>query len=199
MLRYLFLAIIFLTTPQTLLAGVDEDGYNEYTIRPSDIPKDAPRFEEYPAKPFCGPNAAPDLRSHPRSRMYRTSLKLWAREKPNFAGHFILANWGCGTDCTALAIIDARSGKIHHPTGLTFNVAVNVHHDLLNPAANLIDAWHGTRAISCRVESRLLIVIGMPEEKVVEREIHYYVWEGDHLKRVRFVKKPWYPEARTGK
>ena len=198
MLRYIFLAIILLAVPQTLIAGVDGDGYNEYTIRPSDIPPDAPRFEEYPAILYNGPNAPPDLRSHRRSRMYRTRLKAWAHEKPNFAGHFILANWGCGTDCTELAIIDARTGKIYHPTGVTSNVAVNVHHDLLKPSANLIDAWHGSGAISYRVDSRLLIVIGMPEEMEEERGIHYYIWEGDHSKQVRFVRKAWYPKDRTG-
>jgi hypothetical protein len=194
MLRTILLVIIVLTISQNLFVAVNEDGYNEYTIRPSDIPKDAPRFEHYPAKRYYGPNAASDLRSNSRSWEFRSRLKAWAREKPNFAGHFILAEWGCGTDCTELAIINAKTGKIYHPTGMTYNAAVNIHSDLLNLTDKKTDVWHGSGAIHYRADSRLLIVIGMPEERAGDRGISYYLWKEDHLERIRFVKKAWYPK-----
>ena len=74
---------------------------------------------------------------------------------------------------------------------MTYNAAVNVHDDLLNLAVRRIDDWHGSGGISYKVDSRLLIIIGMPEERVEDRGISYYVWEEDHLKMVRFVKKTW--------
>jgi hypothetical protein len=172
------------------LAETDEDGYNEITIHPSDIPTDAPRFKDYPAKIFSGKNAAPNLRSDSKTKMYRSRLAQWAKEKPNFAGHYILAYWGCGTDCTQIAIIDAKTGKIYHPTGITANVAVNVHYELLKDG----DFWHGSGAIKFRPDSRLLILIGIPEERTKDRGISYYVWEHNRARRVRFIPKAWYPE-----
>lgn len=193
--RHLWLLLVVSVFSLTATAGIDHEGYNEYTIRPSDIPKDAPRFEDYPAKVYRGANATPDLRSHPDSRMYRTQLKAWAKEQPNFAGHYILATWGCGTDCVQIAIINARTGKFFHPAGARSNHAVNVHHELLGPGG-ILDHWHGFGAVQYRPDSRLLVLIGMPGESVENRGISYFVWEKERLTRIRFVPKAWYPERK---
>jgi hypothetical protein len=195
MRQLLIAALVWLAFAHSSLAAVDAEGYNEYTIRPSDVPSDAPRFEDYPAKPYRGSNATPDLRSHRDSREYRTRLRAWAEEKPNFAGHYILANWGCGTDCTRIAIIDARSGKIFHPRGATTNEAVNIHHALLG-GGNVVDLWHGTGAVWHRVDSKLLVLIGAPEGNYENRGISYFVWDDNKLTRVRFVHRPWYPREK---
>src|SRR4051794_13500037 len=101
--------ILVLGAPPLFAAAADQDT-DSYTIRQSDIPRNAPRAADYPAKRYTGINAAPDVRSDARSRSYRTQLTEWAREKPNFAGHYILATWGCGTGCAEIAIIDAITG-----------------------------------------------------------------------------------------
>lgn len=167
-------------------AEIDAEGYDEHTIRPSHIPKNAPKFEDFPAAIYSGPNAAPNVRSSRRSWQYRTRLKDWARAKPNFAGHYILASWGCGTDCSTITIIDAITGKIYHPTGATFNVAVNIYYSLLRDG----DLWHASGAVKFRPDSRLLVLIGNPEEKDENRGISYYVWEADTLTRIRLVRTP---------
>jgi len=33
----------------------------------------------------------------------------------NFAGHFIVANWGCGTGCSQFVIVDAINGIVYAP------------------------------------------------------------------------------------
>lgn len=169
-------------------AVTEADGYNEVTIRPSDIPRDAPRFETYSAKRYFGKNAAPVLDGDPMTKMFRSQIKEWAKAKPNFAGHYILATWGCGSDCTQLAIIDAKTGKVTHPTEAGSNVATNVHHELLE-GGNL---WHASGSIKFRPDSNLLVLIGMPGEDTDKRGISYFVWDGAKLSLVRFVNKPWY-------
>ncbi|MDB5863546.1 MAG: hypothetical protein JWO70_1352 [Betaproteobacteria bacterium] len=168
--------------------GADDEGYDEYTIRQSDIPKDAPRFRDYAAKRYTGANAAPDVRSDPRSRRYRTQLKGWAREKPNFAGHYILATWGCGTSCTEIAVIDAITGKVFHPPGARSNHIEDVHSEVL------VEGKEGERrsdfgALHYRADSRLLILFGTPDGRTENRGISYFVWEHDRLTRIRFVPK----------
>jgi hypothetical protein len=181
---------LFLVSLQAFGAA-NNDGYGEYTIRRSDIPKDAPRFEDFPAKRYAGPNAAPDVRTEPRSRIYRTQLKGWATEKPNFAGHYILATWGCGTGCTQIAVIDALTGKVFHPPGARTNSIVDVHDELL------VDEGSSPRradfgALRYSADSRLLILIGTPEDRAANRGISYFVWDNDALKRIRFVPKAGY-------
>lgn len=165
--------------------ATDEEAYDEHTIRLGDIPSDAPAFETFSAKVFVGRNAAPILHGDPATRMFRTRLAEWAKAKPNFAGHYILATWGCGTDCTRISIIDARTGRIYHPAGITSNVAVNVHHRLLAGG----DSWHAAGAVRFKPDSRLLVLIGMPEERTENRGVSYYVWENNKIRRIRFAPK----------
>jgi hypothetical protein len=195
MSRRAVLALAFALVSLPAFCAANDDGYDEYTIRPSDIPNDAPRFEDYPAKPYGGPNAAPDVRSDPRSRMYRTQLRGWATEKPNFAGHCIIATWGCGTGCTQIAVIDVRTGKVFHPPGARTNSIVNVHDTLLvggGPSRRRADFG----ALRYRVDSRLLILIGTPEDRAANRGISYFAWENDGLKRIRFVPKAPSPRSK---
>jgi len=166
-------------------AATDEFGYNEATIWPSDLPVDAPRFEDYPVEVFAGKNAKPALNSSPESRLFRTRLKEWSASKPNFAGNFILATWGCGTSCTQIAIINAKTGQIYHPRNASANIAVNVHESLLAGG----DLWHSSGAIWYRADSKLLVLIGMPNEDEKRRGISYFVWRKNQLSLLRFVPK----------
>jgi hypothetical protein len=183
-----FLVTLFATLlllPTHLLAEENGDGYDEHTIRRSDIPADAPEFGSYAEEIYSGESARLSFRSRV-AREYRTRLSQWAKDKPNFAGHYILATWGCGAGCTQITIIDAKTGIAHSPVGASINVAVNVHDDLLQGS----DLWHATGAVRFRLNSRLLVLVGMPEERENDRGISYFLWENNKMKRIRFVAKP---------
>ena len=180
-LRLFILLGLLVSGAVALAESSTEDAYDAYTIRPSDIPAQAPRMIDYPALPFVGKNATPKLDGDAETRMFRTRIAQWAKETPNFAGHYILATWGCGTDCTQIAIIDAQTGRVYHPQGVSTNVSVNVH-----------DALVG-QTLVFQQDSRLLRIIGMPEERSEERGVSYYLWENNRLRRIRFVLKGWYP------
>lgn len=71
----------------------------------------APRFEDYPTTGvYKGKNTPLALTRDDRT--YRTRLREAAAEKPNFAGHYILAAWGCGAECVMGAVIDANTGRV---------------------------------------------------------------------------------------
>mgnify|MGYP003334268877 CR=1 FL=1 len=188
MRKALAIALTLLSIAFTARAAESDDGYNEVTIRPSDVPRDAPQFDAYPATIHKGPNALPNLRSDARTRMYRTRIKAWSEVKPNFAGHYILATWGCGTECVQMAIIDAKTGKVFHPAGVTSNAANNVHDALFDGKPK----WPNEGSIKFQANSKLLVLIGMPEEDSKRRGISYYVWRHNRLSLVRFIPKAWY-------
>jgi hypothetical protein len=51
--------------------------------------------------------------------MYGTRLRQGAAEGPNFAGHYTMVTWGCGTGCQVAAVVDARTGRLSEQTLLT--------------------------------------------------------------------------------
>jgi hypothetical protein len=59
--------------------------------------KHPPRFEDLPVSENWNESAAP-LKLKTRSeRMFRTELLKAAKELPNFAGHYRITFWGCGS------------------------------------------------------------------------------------------------------
>jgi hypothetical protein len=76
-------------------------------------PNTPPPFDSLPVhSDSVTERVAVDLTSHRDARRFRTMLREGARKGVNFAGHFALVTWGCGTDCRQLAIIEARSGRV---------------------------------------------------------------------------------------
>jgi hypothetical protein len=72
-----------------------------------------PEFAEVPAVPEANLRpAAVDFESHYRAPQFRTALSRGAAEGPNFAGHYTVVTWGCGTLCEEFMIVDARSGEV---------------------------------------------------------------------------------------
>lgn len=72
-----------------------------------------PRFEDFAdVQPLTGAPVAPDVDGSPRVHRFRTVLREGAARGPNFAGHFTVVSWGCGTDCQVIAIVDATSGAV---------------------------------------------------------------------------------------
>jgi hypothetical protein len=75
--------------------------------------RELPKFDEYRApESFEGPPAAVATGSSRLARTYRTRLREGAKAGPNFAGHFTLVAWGCGSSCQEWAILDARTGRV---------------------------------------------------------------------------------------
>ncbi len=71
-----------------------------------------PQFSDYPAGPLYRGRVAPLVEaSSPRARLYRTATRRAMAEGVNFAGHYVLAMWGCGTECGDGHVVDARTGR----------------------------------------------------------------------------------------
>lgn len=103
---------------------------------------ETPTFEAHPAAPSSLGGPAPvDLTSHPRARRFRTVLSRGAAEGPNFAGHYTVVSWGCGTMCQEFMIVDALTGRVYDGRTTALGAEYRLDSDLLviNPPDRLAE------------------------------------------------------------
>lgn len=145
-----------------------------------------PRFEDYPvADVYRGPVASP-LLVRPEERLYRTVIRDGVRKGygvvdepsgntrpgPNFAGHYVVVQWGCGTECLQYAIVDAKSGRVFQP-----------------PVPGKHIAYFDTGRLDYRTRSKLMVVstdCAIYNSEGCDRD--YYLWSNErwtHLHRQR--------------
>ena len=133
-----------------------------------------PQFKDFPVdEAFVGKNAPVIITRD--DRMFRTRIREAARGKPNFAGHYIVTTWGCGTSCLMGAAIDAKTGKVYW-----WNFSVCCWND--------ID--ENFRPIEFRLNSRLIVFSGVRNEKEGDDGAHFYKFEKGRFVHVRSVSKP---------
>lgn len=142
-----------------------------------------PKFSAFAEKVETARTKAIDFKRNPDARSFRTRLSQGLRGGVNFAGHFVLVGWGCGTGCVSGAIVDARTGSVFWPEQF-----------------NALAVWYGAgeyvdKPVNYRKNSRLLIITGIPGQKDADAPakpsgVYYYEWKNNRLKQIRFVPKP---------
>jgi len=141
-----------------------------------------PRFEDFPvSRKFTGRPAPVNLRSHPLARKYRTMLRASAREGANFAGHYTVAHWGCGSNCWSIAIIDATNGNVYFPQAL-LSLGVGIE----------LEGENDEEPLRFNLGSKLLIAEGFPffaEKEKLEGGRYYFKWENNRLRLVHKISK----------
>ena len=71
-----------------------------------------PGFGDFPVASHSGSirYATKIILTSPQTKRYRTAITNAGKMEPDFAGHYRVAIWGCGTDCRGFAIVDLISG-----------------------------------------------------------------------------------------
>jgi hypothetical protein len=140
-----------------------------------------PTFTQYAAKVVKIKNVRVNLKSHKDANMFRTNLRNAAKEGVNFAGHYILTTWGCGTNCSQSAIIDARNGRVFFPR------------ELAGAGFGFCELPDDTEPIVSQADSRLLLLNGFKGGDLnLENApcgIYYLEWTGTKFKQVKFEEK----------
>ena len=134
-----------------------------------------PRFSDYPVRERFQGKTAPLVLTR-AARMYRTRLKEAAKRKPNFAGHFIVTTWGCGTECIAGAIIDARTG---HVFMLPFTLCCW--------APGTVD--DNFKPVDYRLNSSLIMLSGARDEKDGDYATRAYRFQNNRLVLVKTIQQ----------
>ena len=133
-----------------------------------------PRFSDYRvAAAYRGPVARPRFRpgsdawpdSDPR---FRRQVAFDLAKGPNFAGAYVVVMTSCGTECSYVVVVDARTGEIHED--LPFRMVV------VGPR----DQYRG---LVFGLTSRLLIVEGFVDGSVKPTR-SYYEWSERSLRLI---------------
>ena len=76
-------------------------------------------FEQYPVEIISAPSNKKSILTTKLAKQYKTVITNAMQELVNFAGHFRVVTWGCGTDCRGFAIVDKVSGVTYSPTRIS--------------------------------------------------------------------------------
>lgn len=139
-----------------------------------------PAFADYPVAVERGLRhgtvAKPVLESK-TAKQYRSVISQEFREKANFAGHYRVGIWGCGTDCRNFAIIDKETGAVYTMPGIDEISGVMGNDD---------------ERVDFRPDSRLLVISGcfnddcIPDNTPANPKAgkYFYVWNGKKLQLI---------------
>ncbi len=135
------------------------------------------RFEDYAVTNIFKGNPAPPVLATKDHRLYRTMIRQGAAKGANFAGHYTVAEWGCGSSCVSLVVVDAMTGHVYDPPFrvLTMDSATNPRN------------YHGP---VYQLKSRLFIADGCPDEDEKRCGTSYYEWKDNRLRLLRFDSQP---------
>lgn len=167
---------------------------NCYPITKQDLEDaKAPTFEQYSVAPVAVPRIAPlDLRSNTLAKTYKTALTKGAAQGPNFAGHYTIVGWGCGTSCVSFAIVDALTGKVFAPSEFQTISGTRLAADDFQSSAK--SHYWGLRF---KVNSSMLIAVGGLDEDKAREGAFYFAFENGTLRPLYSarVNKHWCDES----
>ncbi len=140
----------------------------------------APTFKSYPVttrETVSSPKL--DLTSNPIAKRYRTVLRREVGKGSNYAGHYRIAFWGCGTSCAMFAVVNLKTGRVITPHGFTTVSGVHLAADEFLPNTES-DGW----AFRYKSDSTLLVVVGALDENESRQGAFYFVLKGETLRQV---------------
>jgi hypothetical protein len=132
----------------------------------------SPRFDDYPAREVYKGRIAPVILDTKRARMFRSRLREDSRQGANFAGHYTVVFWGCGTGCAQLAVVDAKTGRVYWPPIDYVDIPVSPE-DAATPHPNF------------RPDSKLLVLTRSHYDGRGGRTAYYYLFDKNRFRLLR--------------
>ncbi len=143
----------------------------------------APNLSSYlVTKPERVPNPRLDLSTSPVGRRYKTVFRQQVQKGPNYAGHYRVVVWGCGSSCAGFAVVNLETGGVldaegvHAMSGVDFEVG-----DFLTGTDSEDTSFR------YRKDSKLLIAIRAPDEDAGREGVFYYLSRDERLKLIHFT------------
>ena len=121
---------------------------SEYCIQKKHL-----EFRNYLTRATYVAEPHPAVLATPLDRKYRTAIREGLAQGVNFAGHYVVVEWGCGTGCSSFVIVDAITGTVYDPPFRW----TDFHQP---PKDSDVQWWCFPDRVNYRKESRLLVVEG---------------------------------------
>jgi hypothetical protein len=122
-------------------------------------------FQSYPAVVSKHKPASLKLET-PQAKHHITAIRKAVQRGPNFAGHYTVADWGCGTECGVYVIVDDSTGRVYEPPEISRGVSL------------------GVAGPDFRVDSSLMVVASCPDPRVYGLKNcwrSFYRWDGRRM------------------
>jgi len=151
------------------------------SVWPQEARVTIPRFEDFSTTEKFESKPAPPKLVRPEDRMFRTRIRQGASKGPNFAGHYTIVEWGCGSGCLSIAVVDAKDGGIYpSPFRILW-----WGRPLIKYEGKFTAYEDGFQPLSYRVDSSLFIVRGCPEDSNCAS--YFYELTRSQLKLIRTI------------
>jgi len=132
-----------------------------------------PNFKDYSIGTLYRGPVAKVILSSEFQRRFRTQILRASKQPPNFAGVYRVAEWGCGSSCVSIAVINLKTGVVRDGPFAVLGYGAPHHYE------------GGEYELDYRTSSRLLVARGCPEDK--NCGTYYYEWIGDGFRLLRSV------------
>ncbi len=135
------------------------------------------RFQDFPATVRKAERRSPRIVGHD-ARSFRTMILEGSAYGMNFAGHYTIVHWGCGSSCWDWAMVDRATGKVIFDDGLR-DIATD----------HVADGY----ALRFRRNSNLLVLQGWPNEDENDEKrdgIAFLRWTGRTFVQIKFIPAP---------
>lgn len=116
----------------------------------------APTFGQYPAA-YSPPSALVplDVKSNPIARRHRTIIRQEMTHGPNYAGHYRVVSWGCGSSCSQFAVVNLKTGRV-----ITLRNIYSVDYADFSTYNFLPQTDSESRGFRFKKDSNLLVLVG---------------------------------------
>jgi hypothetical protein len=113
------------------------------------------------------------------AKQYKTVITASIKQPVNFAGHYRVVTWGCGTDCRGFAIVNKLTGLVYTLPKVEYVAGV---------------MGNDEDRLQFQVVSKLFIINGVINDEVEGK--YYYLFDKERLKLLAIcpVKKQDYAE-----
>jgi hypothetical protein len=118
-----------------------------------------------------------------RDHLYRTTIRNASARGPNFAGHYAVAESGCGIGCRQFAVVDLHTGIVYDTQFQEVDYHYPTQIEASDPSGDPA-WWCYPDALNYDVSSGLLVVEGCLDGKQCGR--NYFVMESDGLRNLRY-------------
>src|ERR1041385_401043 len=162
-----------------VLTAVSASAQTDCPFSLKDVPG-APSFSAYAVKTTTAKAVPIRIGRHSHAWLFRTALReAYGHGEPNFAGHYRIAGWGCGTSCINWAVVDVLTGSVY------FDPKISEVGSAYAPPNHPEAAEYGFLAF--RRDSSLLVTTGTPDQS--SEGMMYYVWTEKRFRQIAFVPR----------